>query len=74
MKLIETLAVDLARMIIGEFGAKTVTVEVKKFVISQARHVSVSVTRSQEEFRRKVPQPSPTNSWRMDFSRDSLRP
>ena len=48
-KLIETLAVDLARMIIGEFGAETVTVEVKKFVISQARHVSVSVTRSQDE-------------------------
>ncbi|HEY3915354.1 MAG TPA: dihydroneopterin aldolase, partial [Verrucomicrobiae bacterium] len=31
-KLIETLAVDLAEMILREFGGASVTVEVKKFV------------------------------------------
>ena len=45
-KLIETLASDLAAMLLNEFGGKTVFVEVKKFVIPQARFVAVSVTRS----------------------------
>ncbi len=45
-ELIETVAVDIARMIIEEFRADEVTVEVKKFVIPQARHVAVSVTRA----------------------------
>ena len=45
-KLIETLAVDLAQMILDEFKPDTVTVEVKKFIIPQARYVSVRVTRS----------------------------
>jgi dihydroneopterin aldolase len=39
--LIEKLAADLADMILREFKPKTVTVEVKKFVIPEARHVSV---------------------------------
>ena len=47
-KLIETLAVDLAQMILEEFGPRSVTVEVKKFVISQARHVSVRAKRVRE--------------------------
>ena len=44
-KLIETLAVDLAQMIIDEFGPNRVTVEVKKFIIPQAKYVSVQTTR-----------------------------
>jgi len=44
-KLIETLAVDLAAMILREDKPERVSVEVKKFVIPQARWVSVRVTR-----------------------------
>jgi len=44
-KLIETLAVDIAQMILDEFGPRSVTVEVKKFVIPQAKYVSTRVTR-----------------------------
>ncbi len=40
-KLIEKLAVDLADMILAEFKPQSVMVEVKKFPIPQARHVSV---------------------------------
>jgi FolB domain-containing protein len=42
-KLIEKLAADIADMILSEFKPKSVTVEVKKFPIPQARHVSVVV-------------------------------
>ena len=45
-QLIETLAADIAAMIQDEFQAKGVSVEVKKFVIPQAAHVSVMLTRS----------------------------
>src|SRR5580692_2910032 len=41
-KLIEKVAVNVAEMVIGEFKPQGVTVEVKKFVIPQARHVSVT--------------------------------
>lgn len=44
-QLIETLAADLASMLLEEFSPRSVTVEVKKFVIPQARHVAVRVTR-----------------------------
>jgi dihydroneopterin aldolase len=44
-KLIEKLAADIADAILWEFKPQTVTVEVKKFIIPQARYVSVSVTR-----------------------------
>jgi len=44
-ELIETLAVDLASMILEEFSPKAVSVEVKKFVIPQARYVAVKVSR-----------------------------
>ena len=44
-KLIEKLAADVAAMILVEFKPKTVCVEIKKFVIPQARYVAVSVTR-----------------------------
>ena len=44
-KLIETLAVDIALLLRSEFGAGKAIVEVKKFIIPQARHVSVRATR-----------------------------
>jgi dihydroneopterin aldolase len=44
-KLIETLAVELAAMILHECKPERVTVEVKKFVLPQARWVSVRVLR-----------------------------
>lgn len=45
-KLIETLAVDITQMILDDFGPQRVTVEVKKFIIPEARHVAVRVTRA----------------------------
>jgi len=44
-KLIEKLAADIADMILAEFKPQSVTVEVKKFPVPQARHVSVKLTR-----------------------------
>jgi 7,8-dihydroneopterin aldolase/epimerase/oxygenase len=45
-KLIEKLAADICEMILAEFKPQSVTVEVKKFPIQQARHVAVSLTRA----------------------------
>jgi len=45
-KLIEKLAADIAEMVLTDFKPQSVTVEVKKFSISQARHVAVSLTRA----------------------------
>jgi len=47
-KLIETLAADIAETLIQDFGARTVSVEVKKFVVPQAQYVSVKLTRSRQ--------------------------
>jgi dihydroneopterin aldolase len=44
-KLIEKLAADIGDMILTEFKPQSVSVEVKKFVISQARHVLVRITK-----------------------------
>lgn len=44
-KLIERLAVDVAELLLAEFGALAVTVEVKKFVLPEAKHVAVKVRR-----------------------------
>ena len=44
-KLIEKLAADIADLVLAEFHAQAVTVEVKKFIIPQARHVSVTLTK-----------------------------
>ena len=44
-KLLETLVEEIAGMVLGEFGATAVTVEVKKFIIPEARHVAVSIRR-----------------------------
>jgi dihydroneopterin aldolase len=45
-KLLEKLAANLADMILAKYQPQTVTVEVKKFVIPQARHVAVSLSRA----------------------------
>ncbi len=45
-QLIETLAVQIADMVRTEFGAGSVAVEVKKFIIPEAEYVSVRVVRS----------------------------
>ncbi|MBM3880518.1 MAG: dihydroneopterin aldolase [Verrucomicrobia bacterium] len=44
--LIETVAVDLADLVLKEFGAGSVTVEVKKFILNEAAYVSVRIARS----------------------------
>jgi len=44
-KLIEKLAADIADAILSEFKPVSVTVEVKKFSIPQARYVSVMLTK-----------------------------
>jgi FolB domain-containing protein len=44
-KLIEKLAADIAETILTEFKPRAVSVEVKKFIIPQARHIAVSLTR-----------------------------
>jgi FolB domain-containing protein len=45
-KLIETLAVDIAGMVLADFKPARVSVEVKKFILPEARHVAVRVERS----------------------------
>ena len=45
-KLIEKLAADIADTILAEFKPQTITVEVKKLIIPQARHVAVTLTRA----------------------------
>ena len=44
-KLIERLAADIAKMILVEFAPDTISVEVKKFVVPEARYVAVQLTR-----------------------------
>lgn len=44
-KLIETLASDIAAMVLQEFRPHTVSVTIKKFILPELRHVSVSLTR-----------------------------
>ena len=45
-KLIEKLASDVADLVLSEFHPQTVSIEVKKFAIPQAKHVSVSLTKN----------------------------
>jgi dihydroneopterin aldolase len=45
-KLIEKLAADICEMILSKFNPESVTIEIKKFPIQQARHVAVSLTRA----------------------------
>jgi FolB domain-containing protein len=55
-KLIETVATDVADLILTEFRPENVMVEVKKFPIPQAHYVSVSLAKSRATFatRRRV--------------------
>ena len=48
-KLIEKLAVDIAEMLLAEYGPSTATVEVKKFVLPEASYVSVRVSRTRSK-------------------------
>jgi len=45
-KLIEKLATNLVDMVMAKFQAQAVAVEIKKFALPKARHVSVSITRT----------------------------
>ena len=47
-QLIEKLAADIAALILDEFKPRAVTVEVRKFVIPEAAHVAVRLTRRRE--------------------------
>ena len=45
-KLIETLAEDLAAMILSEFSVTEVSVEIEKFILPNTQCVGVAITRS----------------------------
>lgn len=47
-KLIEKLASDIASVVTNEFQASAVSVEIKKFIIPEARFVAVRIHRSVE--------------------------
>lgn len=47
-RLIETLAAEIARLVVHEFGARAATVEVKKFILPETRHVSVRTRHARE--------------------------
>lgn len=44
-KLIEKLAADIAEIVLTEFKPQAVSVEVKKFIIPQAKYVSVALSK-----------------------------
>jgi FolB domain-containing protein len=48
-KLIERLAHEIATFIMTEFGPDAVSVEVKKFILSDARYVSFKLERSRSD-------------------------
>ncbi len=45
-RLIETLAEEIAGIVLREYGAAKVMVEIKKFILPEARHVGVRIERS----------------------------
>lgn len=59
--LIETLASDIAGLILEDFGARQVRVEVRKFIIPEARYVAVRINRAKRAKRLKTP-PAPGHS------------
>lgn len=59
--LIETLASDIAGLMLEDFGARQVRVEVRKFIIPEARYVAVRVHRARRAKRLK-PLPDPDRS------------
>ena len=46
-KLIETLAEEIAHMVIGDFNVNTVVVRIDKFILPNTRAVSVEIQRRQ---------------------------
>ncbi len=44
-KLLERLASELAEFILGKYQPRSVAVEIKKFIIPEARHIAVSCLR-----------------------------
>lgn len=48
--LIETLAEDLAKVVLVEFSVSAVTIEIKKFILPNTQSVGVLITRSQSDF------------------------
>ena len=48
-RLIESVATDIANKLLSDFHPESVTVEVKKFSIPEARYVSVSLTRQRPQ-------------------------
>jgi 7,8-dihydroneopterin aldolase/epimerase/oxygenase len=48
-KLVEKLAADIADLILAEFKPQSVLVEVKKFPVPKARHVSVVITKQLQQ-------------------------
>ena len=48
-KLIEKLASDITDTVLKEFKPQSVSVEVKKFIIPQARHVSVQIKKVRQD-------------------------
>lgn len=46
-RLIETLADEMAAVVLREFGPQRVRIEIKKFILPETRHVSVTVVRGQ---------------------------
>ena len=45
-KLIENLAHEISSMVLNQFSPESVSIEVKKFILPNARHVSFAMTRS----------------------------
>lgn len=48
-KLIEKLAADICETVLSEFKPESVSVEIKKFPISQARYVSIVLARKRSK-------------------------
>ena len=44
-KLLERLGLDIAEIILGEFRAVEVSIEIKKFIIPETKHVAVRLSR-----------------------------
>jgi FolB domain-containing protein len=45
-RLLERLAADLAEFVLGRYRPETVCVEIRKFIIPEARHIAVSCRRA----------------------------
>lgn len=56
-RLIETLAGDIMACIASQFPVEKITIEIKKFILPETRHVAVRITRSVHEISREAPGP-----------------